>query len=49
MISLTPDGEMGVRQFGGSQFELPAWLVPLYLIAQAAVIVLGLAAFIRRK
>lgn len=42
-----------VRQFGrdsaGAAPALPEWLIPLYLIAQAAVIAIGLAAFLRRK
>lgn len=42
-----------VRQFGGDSAgaapALPDWLIPLYLIAQAAVIAIGLTAFLRRK
>jgi hypothetical protein len=39
----------GVRQFSRNDVALPPWLLPLYLIAQTAVIVIGLAVFLRRK
>lgn len=47
--SPTPNTAADVRQFGAAQPALPGWLVPLYLIAQTAVIVLGLVALLRRK
>jgi hypothetical protein len=47
--SPTPSTATDVRQFGAAQPALPGWLVPLYLVAQTAVIVLGLVALLRRK
>ena len=49
IIVTSPTPEAAVRQFGATDTSLPSWVIPLYLVAQTGVIVLGLIAFIRRK
>lgn len=50
-IAQSPTAETGVRQFGAANPDatLPNWLIPLYLIVQTGVIVLGLIALIRKR
>jgi hypothetical protein len=49
ILAPTPDG--ATQQFVAIQTDIPImeWLVPVYLIAQASVIVLGLFALLRRR
>ena len=48
-IVLTPSPEAPVSAQSARNSSLPDWLLPGYLVAQAAIIVIGLALFIRRK
>jgi hypothetical protein len=48
-IVLTPVPDAPTSAFTAPEAGLPSWIVPVYLVVQALVIVIGFALFLRRK